>query len=511
MLCTVSAYAQFDSLLFTVSGYFNYQADNIYALEDYNRDGYDDILIYNCELQKAFIYNGGNPMDTLPDVTLNVDLVRMDLIDVNGDGDKDIIIKDNWFNPVIKIYFAGDKIDTIPNITFRTLPGVFFTSATVIPDFNGDGKEEFVIFDPDLRYSPGGVQYGALYFYNTESVFDTIPHYVIMGDSANKIRIYTPIQSTGDLNGDGYADFTLIGYQKIDNNTDQYFRRFYFGNPDWNFEPLTFYFNFTEPNFAETLRIINDLNDDGFDDMITRDYTNLYPYYFYNVVLWGGPQFDTIPDCGLNTQNEGLNSFKLKNLGDVNGDKYNDFMGAALNFGYQNVRLWVGGSKLPEEAKKTWYGTSSGFGRILAAVGDVNGDGVNDIAIGSVVYYEPINCNIGNIYIFGGDTSVVTDINEPSVNKIEEKILEIFPNPFNGQTTISYSLQSSGRIKIILYDILGEKIITITNQDYPKGEFHLKLDTEKLHLSSGVYVIQLEEYENGNLKNQTSKKISLLK
>ena len=64
-------------------------------------------------------------------------------------------------------------MDTIPDLRFNFPEGSSGGFPYVIKDYNGDGRVELAIIDPNLPYSEK--QYGTFYFYNTKAIFDTIP------------------------------------------------------------------------------------------------------------------------------------------------------------------------------------------------------------------------------------------------------------------------------------------------------------------------------------------------
>jgi len=260
----------------------------------------------------------------------------------------------------------------------------------------------------------------------------------MMGDSVNKIKI-GPI-APGDLNGDGRSDFMI--YSVVEGPPQRFYISFYLGNENFDLEPAVTYYQDEHTFELEGWRIINDINGDSKDDILIDDY-GFYPYYYDIALLHGSFPIDTIPDAGLNTQNLGLG--RTVSLGDVNGDGYNDFFGKDFA-AYPNVKLWVGGREMPytsdDQANKTWFGTSGGFGRVIATVGDVDGDSVNDIAICEIPYGNPTDCKISLVYIFRGDTSVMGDTGTVTVNEIDLMpksyyLYDPYPNPFNPSTNLS--------------------------------------------------------------------------
>jgi hypothetical protein len=87
-----------------------------------------------------------------------------------------------------------------------------------------------------------------------------------------------------------------------------------------------------------------------------------------------------------------------------------------------------------------------------------------------------------------------------------------YPNPFNGTTTLNFSLPKELRVKIDLIDITGKKIKSIVNTNYQLGNHETHINGNKL--SSGIYLIKLSMYENTNHLfpvYQNTQKIILLK
>jgi hypothetical protein len=122
--------------------------------------------------------------------------------------------------------------------------------------------------------------------------------------------------------------------------------------------------------------------------------------------------------------------------------------------------------------------------------------------------YEQGNDNIGEYYF--DDLRVV---NKTTVGVDDEEISGIpsdyileqnYPNPFNPSTQIRFGIPQSGLVKLDIYNLLGQKITTLINEEMSSG-YH-SVDFNAGDISSGVYVYTLSVNDF-----VTSKKMVLLK
>jgi hypothetical protein len=83
-----------------------------------------------------------------------------------------------------------------------------------------------------------------------------------------------------------------------------------------------------------------------------------------------------------------------------------------------------------------------------------------------------------------------------------------FPNPFNPETTIKYSLASQGKVTLSVFDVTGKNVKTLVNSFQPQGEYNITLNGSDL--TSGIYFYKIEINSGGNTFNET-KKMMLVK
>ncbi len=107
---------------------------------------------------------------------------------------------------------------------------------------------------------------------------------------------------------------------------------------------------------------------------------------------------------------------------------------------------------------------------------------------GTAVYSKTVEVNFGS----------------PSKFSLEQN----YPNPFNPSTKIKYSIPALGKmnmqtVKIKVYDLLGNEIVTLLNEEKASGEYEVEFDSGKYNLPSGIYFYSITAGNFNSVKKMT--------
>jgi len=64
-----------------------------------------------------------------------------------------------------------------------------------------------------------------------------------------------------------------------------------------------------------------------------------------------------------------------------------------------------------------------------------------------------------------------------------------YPNPFNPETSIRFSIPTSENVELNVYNILGQKVSLLINEQKAQGEYEIKFNAS--NLPSGIYIYSL--------------------
>jgi hypothetical protein len=97
-----------------------------------------------------------------------------------------------------------------------------------------------------------------------------------------------------------------------------------------------------------------------------------------------------------------------------------------------------------------------------------------------------------NTLPYNGNDYIVPGVGDPIVGTpLVYALKQNYPNPFNPVTNIVYSIPKAGKVNLTIYNILGQKVATLVNNEAIKAGVHT-IEFNAAHLATGMYFYRLE-------------------
>lgn len=402
--------------------------------------------------------------------------------DTNGNGFDDFILGYGSYNTAnrVGIYYGGSSFSGgAPDMYFPNMIGSVIQGGF---DLNNDGIGDFIIanwneLDANL-FANFGIRQGQIHIFLGRDEDGPLnePTYTLYADSASSRAHGTTFSlmgvneiAIGDFTGDGIVDFAttpvnhrtsaMVGVPAL---------HIYHGSelvagsvnqpqqllPIWTalMQPSNTDNPFT--NFSGRLYIsaVPDINGDGTDEILIVG-TNALSQ---GVIHLGSATMADVPDILLKTP---------------------------------LLHSTMGHS-----------GTATIFRQFRTPIGDFTGDGVMNFMgrqVGDARFRDQ------PVYLFDLNmtgTSVAERSDLPSQLVLQQN----FPNPFNPTTTIRYSLPQNSDVRLEVFNVLGQRVAILADQQQTAGWHTVSFDGSRL--ASGVYLYRLSA--GGQV---TSKSLTLIK
>ncbi|MDY6914890.1 MAG: T9SS type A sorting domain-containing protein, partial [Candidatus Cloacimonadota bacterium] len=472
---------------------------------DFNGDGFDELVIWAPQwpegtsetgFGKLYFYEGGPDFDAEYDFGLEGTeeskvLYRFDnLGDMNGDGYEDLGVNRGlngyWY---IDIYFGNDQQELEPDVQF--LPEGDYVTYKVRPlgDVNADGFDDAGVITASTLDQDIPSKFCICYGSDTQIVKEVI--------TEEGIGYIDSMSGVGDVNNDGYDDFT-IGYAYYDEYEEERFTNtLYYGREEIDSEPDVVLWD--EPETFMTLgKAAGRFNGDEYDDFVGHFGTNTSTYIWYgqenitnqyDLLLPYGGGGGTSLDYGFD-------------YGDVNNDGYDDLaIGYHYAGGNGKAYLYLGGED-PNNVVDLEFTESVNiiqdlFGYSLT-MGYFDGDEYADLAVGAPtnVGVHPHNGR-GYVFVYGGNGQIYDTANEEeAIPQPPKATLTAHPNPFNPTVTFQIKANNYDNLQINIFNVKGQKVKTIKTSEIIETSNH-QVTWNAQKQASGVYYCSLVNVATG--------------
>lgn len=348
---------------------------------DVDFDGTNDVVVSSPSQSRVSIHSGRTGA-MLGGKTFGGAYIGHDVDgagDVNGDGIPDVIVSsiDYWPTGIVWIY-STQGFAPIQFVTGVGDGNAFGGRVRGAGDVDGDGHADYLVgaigvVNPALGVSTGGV--------TLVSGANATPMLTVYGDAlldyaGNKL------DSAGDIDGDGWADILvgvgyLTGYVKVcSGQSGALIHKIEKPGAD-------------SKAFGMAVANAGDVNADGIPDVVVGD--SRYPFTdgIGRVYVYSGANAELLM-TGTGTHPNLYLGMEVLGPGDLDGDGYDDVAagcdaGTFFPVGDStkcHIRVWSGHTgavlfdKYSADPVTQPYG---GFGRDLAAPGDLNADGTPDV------------------------------------------------------------------------------------------------------------------------------------
>ena len=282
--------------------------------------------------------------------------------DVDGDGYDDLAVGADGADvsgAAYVFYGSSTGLDAASEQKVQASVSTGYLGQTIelAGDLNGDGYDDLVVGD----WRPQAV----FVFYGSSTGVDTSTEQRVDGDfSADNTRFGTAVASGGDLDGDGYDDLAVGDYRYSGSETYGGAAYIYLGSSTGVVEASVQEIEPPSPRyvgyFGESLAFVGDLDHDGYDDLL---------------VGAGGGSAAT----------------------SYSGEGY-VFLGSGTG-----IQAGVGQTVTVSGASAADY-----VGESVASLGDVDGDGTAEIALGATGN-DDAGTRAGAVHIFTGTCSADAD------------------------------------------------------------------------------------------------------
>jgi enediyne biosynthesis protein E4 len=419
---------------------------------DYNNDRFLDLYVCNSggNLQN-FLYknNGDGTFTKLTDTFLNQTFAsrNIDWIDFNNDGLQDIFVtNENNQNENLYLNNGDDTFSTISVPSLLQNGGS--TAGSNWEDIDNDG-------DFDVLMVNWGNQRNSLYINNGDETFTKLNQAPFSSDVSNSFG-----SSVGDIDNDGDVDIIISKAF----TTQKTVNLLYLNNNDGTFSKSN---DSAVQDSGWTYGVaFGDYDNDGWLD------------------LFEARCFNANENNVLFHNNGGSNNWIMLNLKGTLSNK--SAIGAIVK-----IKAEISGNPVWQMRKVAGQNGYCGQNlQVHFGLGDATQ--IDSLIVqwpsGIIQKVDGININQYNEVV--EDTNLVSVNLETDQSLNEFQLFQNYPNPFNPSTKIQYTIGGRQMVTLKVYDVLGNEVATLVDDQRPAGLNEFTWNAEDL--PSGIYFYSIK-------------------
>jgi hypothetical protein len=126
----------------------------------------------------------------------------------------------------------------------------------------------------------------------------------------------------------------------------------------------------------------------------------------------------------------------------------------------------------------------------------------------------------GRLYVAGGKsgpedewvyrtTEPVVTAQEPGAPGETGVVLEVAPNPFRGEATVTFEVSAPSRVRLAVYDVLGREVAVLADGPFAPGRYEAAFDGGSL--AAGLYLVEARAESAAGARRTSAERVTLVR